>query len=326
VNNPKIIISLDFELHWGRFDKYPLETNLAYYHNTREVIPRLLELFWKNEIHATWATVGMLMAEDREELAFYSPELIPSYKNSRFSAYSWLETQDKIYKEALFAPDLVRKILETPNQELGSHSFAHYYTMEEGQTSEQWRADLRATNRLAKEKFGCTLSSLVFPRNQYSTEKLIIAQNEGYGAVRTNPKDWFWGDVQNESLIKKIFRTGDTLLPLGQRASYHPEINSDRIVELPASRLLRPYCSGSMFNGRRIDRIKGELNQAIDFGEAYHLWWHPHNFGTYPKENLKILEGLLQWVRNKMETSGLLSTNMGEAAKIYKKEILQKSS
>ncbi|HSF56002.1 MAG TPA: polysaccharide deacetylase family protein [Algoriphagus sp.] len=320
--NPALVISLDFELHWGRFDKYPLESCLGYYRNTKDVIPRLLDLFTKYEIHVTWATVGMLMAESREELEYFSPELKPSYTNRLFSAYTWVDSQKKLFKEALFAPDLVKMIIDTPNQELGSHSFAHYYSLEEGQNHKQWEADLKSANRIAFEKFGHTHYSLVFPRNQYSEKYLKVAESEGFQAVRTNPKDWFWQSVQHEKFLKKVFRTGDTLFPLGLKTSYLVDKPKNGIIPLPASRLLRPFRPNSFFNLKRIDRIKKEIETTIKFGEFYHLWWHPHNFGHYPKENLMKLEELLQWVRQKMEINGIETLSMKEAAEKCKKRAL----
>lgn len=312
---------MDFELHWGRFDKYPLEPNLAYYKATRAAIPKILDLFAQYDIHATWATVGMLMAESREEWEHYSPDVKPSFTNQLYSAYSWMKAQPRIFNEALFAPELVKLVLDTPNQELGSHSFSHYYTMAKGQRLEEWEADLVAANRIAWEKFQHIHYSLVFPRNQYSKKSLEIASEQGFGAVRTNPSDWFWKQVENENLIKKIFRTGDTLFPLGNRTSYSEVRNGEFLVHLPASRLLRPFRSGSFFNQRRIARIKEEIDTAINLGEMYHLWWHPHNFGHYPNENLQILETLLAWIKGRMETHGLESKNMKETAEIIRKEI-----
>lgn len=322
MNNSAIVISLDFELHWGRFDKYPLDTCLGYYRNTREVIPRLLDLFNKYGIHVTWATVGMLMAESREELEFYSPEIRPSYTNQIFSAYSWIDSQKKLYKEALFAPDLVKMILESPNQELGSHSFAHYYSLANGQSLEQWQADLKSANRIALDKFGHTHYSLVFPRNQYSEETLRIAGQEGFQLVRTNPKDWFWGGVEKEDLIKRAFRTGDTIFPLGFKTSYRVDGFQEGINSLPASRLLRPFRPNSLFNSQRIDRIKKEIERSLECEEIYHLWWHPHNFGHYPKENLIILEELMQWIKEKMEGFGLQSLSMKEVGEKYRNKVL----
>ncbi|NVK53935.1 MAG: polysaccharide deacetylase family protein [Flavobacteriaceae bacterium] len=287
-----------------------MASNHAYYQHTREVVPRILDLFSKYQIKATWATVGMLMCENQEEWNAYQPEELPTFKNQKFSAYHWLHTQKDLYEKDLFAPDLVNQVIHTPGQELGSHSFAHYYSMEEGQTISQWKADLRAAKKIARDKFGKNIESLVFPRNQYSEEVIQAAQQEGFYIFRTNPEDWFWKEVEKESLPKKVFRTGDTLFPLGLKTSYTPFEKEGDILRLPASRILRPYRKGSLFNGLRIARIKGEIDTAIRNKEIYHLWWHPHNFGNYPVENLKILEEFLIWIKSKVDLGDLVSESM----------------
>src|SRR5262245_13071649 len=56
-----LVISLDFELHWGVRDKRPVDG--SYRENllgAREAIPRMLDLFEEFGIAATWATVGFL--------------------------------------------------------------------------------------------------------------------------------------------------------------------------------------------------------------------------------------------------------------------------
>jgi len=315
VNQPTLVISLDFELHWGRFDKYDLESNLRYYRNTRNAIPKILELFDRYRIHATWATVGMLMAENEEELRSFSPVLLPGFTDRKYSAYQWLESQPKLYHEGLFAPELVQMIRDCPNQEVGSHSFSHYYTLESGQTIAEWREDLRASKRISMEKFGINPQALVFPRNQYSNEVIRVAGEEGFSVVRTNPKDWFWGEVEHENLLKKVFRTGDTLFNLGKRTSFERPHVFEGVNMVPASRLMRPFRNGSIFNQRRVSRIKEELGMALIKNEIYHLWWHPHNFGTYPTENLLILEELLKWIGSKKMSVGLQSLTMTEAAR-----------
>lgn len=309
-----LIISLDFELHWGRFDKYsPLEY-LTYYRNTRKAIPRILDLFDKYQIHSTWATVGMLMAENWEEWENFSPKILPHFQREKLSAYFWKDRLKSVNKDAFFAPELVKMILDAPNQELGSHTFAHYYTGVQGSTQEGFLADLEAAQNISKSKFGHELKSLVFPRNQYNQATIETAAKAGFEFVRTNPGDWFWKNTASESLMKKVFRTGDTFFPLGERTSFEkPSISGSGIVSIPASRLLRPYNRNSVFNQVRINRIKQELSEASKNSEMYHLWWHPHNFGHYPEENLKALESILMYVAELKEMTGFNSLNMEEA-------------
>ena len=75
----KLLVSLDFELFWGMLDQCALEDYQDNVLGGRTAIPKLLELFQKYGIHATWATVGFLFAESYQELQSYFPEEKPSY-------------------------------------------------------------------------------------------------------------------------------------------------------------------------------------------------------------------------------------------------------
>ena len=305
---PILLISLDFELHWGRFDKYALEDYQAYYQNTLEVIPKFLELFEKFGIHATWATVGSLLADNWEEWESFAPETRPRFENPKYSAYEW--AKNKPNQSGLFAPQLAKSVSQTPGQEVGSHTFSHYYTGLKGSDLESFKADLIASKKITEAKLGMNPISLVFPRNQYHPGYIAAAKELGFLNFRTNPLDWFWENTAEETLLKKIFRTGDTLIPLGKRTSFLPSLSKNG--EIPASRLLRPYREGSVFNKIRIDRIKSELKSACHRNEAYHLWWHPHNFGFFPDENLSILTQLLGFIQELKAEKGLISMNMNE--------------
>src|SRR5690606_4001771 len=237
MNRPIFVVSLDFELHWGRFDKTSMVGNESYYRQAREAVPKILRLFEEFEIEATWATVGMLFAANREEWCHYRPADEPGYQNSRFSPYDWL-ANNRVQDEFLFAPDLIGKILGTKGQELGSHTYSHYYTLEKGQTEQQFRQDLRAAQRIAVEKFGIGLSSLVFPRNQFNRRYMGISREEGFTAVRSNPTDWYWNDTSRETLAKKVFRTADGFFPVGHPSGFPLSSlhwRDDMPLEIPAS-------------------------------------------------------------------------------------------
>ena len=65
MQQPTLIVSLDFELYWGMQDCIELskyENNIL---GARDAIPKMLNLFEQHSIHATWATVGYLFAHDR---------------------------------------------------------------------------------------------------------------------------------------------------------------------------------------------------------------------------------------------------------------------
>ena len=322
-NQGIFIISLDFELLWGIFDKAGASYKEAYFEQTRRVIPEMLERFAKKEISATWATVGMLFAENEEEWRYYSPESLPTYRNKKLSAYEWTK-QNGIRPAVHFAPELISQIIQAPYQELGSHSFAHYYTLVRGQSPEQFRQDLRASQRIANEKFGFSLKSLVFPRNHINELYLPICLEEGYEFVRGNPQNWFWQETQHESFCKKFLRSADCFFPLGKRSSYPiTEIMAypQEPVVIPASRILRPYSNSNIaLNKARLRRILNEMEYAAISGEVYHLWWHPHNFGNKPKACLRELDEIINKYIQLHDKYGFQSINMaglGEKIQVW---------
>jgi peptidoglycan/xylan/chitin deacetylase (PgdA/CDA1 family) len=308
-----LTISLDFELLWGIFDKVGAHYNPLYFRNTRRIIPEMLQLFGQSSIEVTWATVGMLFAENEEEWEAYSPAYLPTYRDRKLSAYAWAKDHG-IRTEVHFAPELIWQILDTPGQELGSHSYAHYLTLMRGQSSEQFREDLKATQRIAMEKFNTKLESLVFPRNHMNELYLSICLDEGYNQVRGNPKNWFWQETQHENLSKKFFRSADCFYSVGPRTSYGLEeiqqFPNEPLI-IPASRILREFSiSNSLFNNKRLSRILGEMEQAAKIGEFYHLWWHPHNFGKDPKASMKELELLISHYKSLRDQYGMQSLSM----------------
>ncbi|GMQ29599.1 polysaccharide deacetylase family protein [Algoriphagus confluentis] len=318
-------ISLDFELLWGIFDKVGTRYHPEYFSNTRKVIPEMLDLYGKMGISVTWATVGMLFADNEEEWKSYSPEFLPSYRDKKLSAYAWAKAYG-LRPEVHFAPELIHQILQTPGQDLGSHTYAHYYTLMRGQSPEQFRQDLQATQKIAREKFGVSLKSLVFPRNHINELYLGICLEEGYEFVRGNPKNWFWQETQHESFSKKLFRSADCFFPLGSRSSYAEheikEFTGEPLI-LPASRILRPLSKGNrLFNHIRLSRILAEMEYAAKNGEVYHLWWHPHNFGHDPKQSMLELKKLLFHFLTLQEKYGMESLSMEELGKRVKNRLI----
>src|SRR5690554_2695997 len=320
MNKPIFIISLDFELHWGRFDKAAIKGNESYYLQARKAVPEILRLFEEFDIEATWATVGMLFAENRKEWHQYLPEDQPTYHNKKFSPYDWL-ANNGVQDEFLFAPDLIDKILHTKGQEVGSHTFSHYYTLEQGQTEQQFRQDLQAAQRIAADKFGIRLSSLVFPRNQFNSRYMGISREAGFTAVRSNPSDWYWNDTSSETLTKKVFRTADVFFPVGHPSSFSWSAllwSEDMPLEIPASRFLRPYSDFELLNRVKAARLKKEMTRSAKKAEIYHLWWHPHNHGRRLEESLKFLRKVLEHFSQLRDKYGMMSCNMASVERLVK--------
>jgi hypothetical protein len=316
------IISLDFELHWGGFEKWDIENYRTYFLNTRQIIPEMLKLFEQFDVHVTWATVGLLFHEDYNSLKAHLPTEQPSYADTRLSAYKYMKHsgigENEVEDPFHYALSLIRKIINTPNQELASHTFAHYYCNESGQTVQQFSADLQAA-QTAAAGINRKLTSLVFPRNQFNDQYLKACYEAGFTAVRSNPGDWFWNiETHQETFWKRINRGLDAYFPLGNRNTFKSEDIKARQgfpVCIPASRLLRPYRPKELFlNKLKIARITSEMTRAAKAGEVYHLWWHPHNFGHYPSQSLRDLKKILEHYDYCRKTYAMQSMSMGELA------------
>ncbi len=320
--NSIFTISLDFELHWGGFEKWPLDdAKKQYFLHTRKLIPQLLDLFEQHEVHVSWATVGLLMHENKQQIETDSPELKPTYTQKELSAYDFIqnigigenENEDPFH----YADSLIQEIVKRKGQELSSHSFAHYYCNEAGQNTEQFDADCKAINKAAG-LYGKSLKSLVFPRNQFNADYLKVCKANGIEIIRSNPVDWWWNTADgalNESKWKRLNRGLDAYFNIGGKTSYTIEAIQKRegVYLLPASRLLRPYNPKESFlNQRKIKRIKKEMTIAARNNEFYHLWWHPHNFGNHSEENMSGLKEILSHFSFLQKEYGMESLNMGE--------------
>ena len=313
-----LAVSLDFELFWGVQDKRTLDDYGRNILGAREAIPRMLELFERYGVHATWATVGLLFFDDKEELLQYLPKARPSYANPRLSPYPRIarigrnERQDPYH----YSLSLVRRIQNCPHQEIGTHTFSHYYCLEDGQTPETFRADLDAARRSAA-RLGIALRSLVFPRNQFSDTYLSICLDAGIEAVRGNQSVWWFrsrGEA-DERLIKKTCRRLDHYLPLSGHNGVTPEVDRLGIINIRSSRFLLPAPTRSRIFGSLCQRrIERSMRNAARTGQVFHLWWHPHNFGSHVDDNIAMLRTIMERYRALSEEQGMISRTMGEIA------------
>jgi len=312
-----LVISLDFELVWGLFDHITIQDKIAYFDNTLKVIPRLLDTFEKNNIRVTWAAVGMLFNENWEEWYANQPSLLPTYENQELNPYGYGEQHTKTgFDRFFFAPQLIKSIQSVKGQEIGSHTYSHYYCLEKGQTQAQFDADLQQAVSIAN-KFSIKMESLVFPRNQFNESYLAVCQKNQIKTVRTNPNVWYWDANIPDTIFTKLTRTSDAYLPLGKKSYKADSIQSSVVVGQPASRFLRPQHSQTVLNTARVHRIKNEIIQAAKNGEVYHLWWHPHNFGIDPEGALKALNEIIQVFQKCQQTYGMESLTMRELAAPY---------
>ena len=60
----------------------------------------------------------------------------------------------------------------------------------------------------------------------------------------------------------------------------------------------------------RLQRIVQEMTHAAKNGAIYHLWWHPHNFGTHPQESMAALQTIVAAYQTLAATYGFQSQSM----------------
>lgn len=285
----------------------------------RQAIPAMLDLFREYEIHATWATVGLLFFSNKQEMIRGCPQLKPAYANSELSPYGNVDSvgPDEAQDPYHFGHSLIQMVRGCTGQEIGSHTFSHYYCLEPGQTEAAFRADLQAANRAA-QALGLEIQSLVFPRNQINTAYLKICAESGIKCYRGTEKAWFYsgGALERESIVTRAHRLFDSYANISGHNTYTLERNRD-ILNLPASRFLRPHNRGlAMFDGLKFHRISSGIRDAAQKAKIYHLWWHPHNFSIYLSENILFLRRILNFVAEMRDKHGMQSLNMGETSRL----------
>jgi len=309
-----LIVSLDFELFWGMLDCSTLEAYGPNVLGGRTAIPKLLDLFRKYDIHATWATVGFLFAKDYEELHRYFPEenSLPTYADGALMPYPLFEEIGKNETDApcFYGESLVRLVSQSPGQEIGSHTFSHYYCREQGQTPEQFAADMRAAKRIAADH-GYDVTSVILPRNQCEPEYTEVLRQLGFTAYRDEENDWIHEKIAIRPL-KRLLRLMDVYFPLTGLGGYVPK-NEDGIWNLVGSRMYKPILKPLRFLERvKLLRIKQQMHHAAKHGLTFHLWWHPHNIGVMTEEHLKQLEEIFGYYARLREKYGMESLNMRE--------------
>lgn len=317
-----LLVSLDFELFWGMLDQCPLEQYQENVLGGRQAIPELLKLFQKYDIHATWATVGFQFAGNYQELKDFFPEehLRPAYDKAGLDPYEWFEKigADEQSAPCFYAGSLLKKIAATPGQEIGTHTFCHYYCREKGQTPAQFAADLSAAKAIARAK-GYPVTSVVLPRNQCEPEYTEILRNLGFTAYRDEENDWIHKRIHIRPLLRAL-RLADVYLPLTGQGGYIPK-NEKGIWNLAGSRMYKPvFPPLRVLEGLKLHRIKAQMRHAAKHGLTFHLWWHPHNIGVRTREHLGQLEEIFRYYQRLQKEYGMESRNMGEVAQQAEQE------
>jgi len=320
IGNGALVISLDFELHWGVRDHRPLDAAerrrlLA----ARAVVPEILHAFREHAVRATWATVGLLFARTRDEAEACRPRIVPKYERRELNPYSESLGRDEEDDPFHFAPSLIRAIAQQPGQEVGSHSYSHYYSLEAGQSEGEFKADVASAKRIA-ENSGYRLRSYVFPRNQVCSGYLPALAAAGFSSYRGTEQAASKAPVpfsEQRRLWSRALRLTDAYWDVNGPQTCEWPRGGGPIAPAPvavaASRYLRPFTPAlRALEGVRLKRIAQAMKQAAREKRIFHLWWHPEDFAPHPGRNLEFLQRVLDTFEECRRECGMVSLSMGD--------------
>lgn len=317
-NTGAFVISLDYELFWGVWDVATKEKYGAHILGVQKVIPALLKSFENYNLKATFATVGILFAKDKEELTGFIPSTKPAYSKAEYNVYTnefnniGNNEKDDPYHFGYSCFEMIR---QSPH-EMATHTFSHYFCLEEGQSAEEFDADIKAAVKIA-EANNVQISSVVFPRNQINEAYLPVLANNGILVYRGNPESWIYKPRKFSAEVPfiRLCRLLDTYFPVSGNNTFALTKNAGLPVNIPASRFLKPYNKNlAWLEKLKLKRIMNEMTYAAKKKELYHLWWHPHNFGVNIKENIDNLTVLLKHYQFLHTKYGFTNLTMKEAA------------
>jgi peptidoglycan/xylan/chitin deacetylase (PgdA/CDA1 family) len=309
-----LVISIDFELHWGVRERPldgPYRANLA---GVPQSVRRTLDLFREFEVRGTWATVGFLFAESRKQMLTYSPTVRRRYRATQLDPYQEATGEGEADDPFHFGASLVREIASTVGQEVATHTYSHFYCLEPGEDVDiAFQADLESARRIMRDTLGREPRSIVFPRNRHNPRFDGILRSAGIDCYRGNPSAWMWRPPRSvaQNRLARAARLLDAYVPVAGDHSFAwedvPQQNG--MFNVPASFLVRPLSSG--LRGWRIRRA---IRHAARKGRIIHLWWHPHNFGVRTEENMAALRAILRTFDDCRRRYGMESLTMSEVA------------
>lgn len=317
----RLVISLDFEMCWGMADVAKISELAPVMQRVHSVVPRLVALFEKYGIHATWATVGALMAKDRAEFLRYLPTDIPAQTRLILEKTGLMPEDNKKMcpREILFAPELVELVSNSEGQEIATHTYSHYYCNRKESKPSEFSAEIESALNLAADK-GLAVESAVFPRNQVADEFISAMCEVKKLAFRGNENSWINSLQAKKPKLGTLLWYIDNYIPLQRRTSYKlSEIFDRGILNIRNSRFFKPFRPKYKFAEKlKLFHYKREMLRAAKKGEIYHMYWHPHNFALDTEINFAQMEELLEYYARVCKKYGMKSRNMREVAEEYR--------
>lgn len=305
-----LTISIDYEFAWGLAD-HPLGPEVRErVAGEIEITERLLALFDKYEVPATWAVVGHLL----EKTCLFDGTLPhPEYPRPIHAGESrdWFAghpPQDD-YSDPLWfdSERLILKIIRSnAGHELASHSYAHI--IYNAASEEAVRADLRNVENVHQAS-NLPVRSFIFPRNAEAHHELVKAH--GFTSYRGNTVRWY---EKLPSILGMVMRRVHYFWPSAR--TVRPSMGEAGLVNVPESMLLlsRNGLRKLITKGVMRRKLIAGLRAAARRGEVFHLWFHPSNFWYETDTQFELLECVFSEASRLQKEGVLYSMPMGAVA------------
>jgi hypothetical protein len=255
------MFTLDTEIAWGMKGDKNWQKE---FENTRQVVDGLLKLLDKYQISATWAFVGELMREGDDRL-YHAPEMLKSVMDC-----------------------------STP-QEIGCHSFSHPVMDDAAFMADDMDKELSSCVETAKS-VGVELKSFVFPQNKIA--HIDRLSRFGFVCYRGKDKSWY---AKFPKFLNKLAHVVDEYLLIAPPTG--TPVRRGEVLEIPGGYFYphkRGWAKLLPVSFRVRKAVKG-LRKASDKRQIFHLWTHPFNLASDPKELLHGLETIFKEVAQMRE-------------------------
>lgn len=296
-------ISIDYESAWGYADHDLSDADKKRIEEEGFNVRRLILLFEKYNVPATWAVVGHLI--DRG-CPWDNGTPHPEYKRPVHEGEKkdWFrdhppkhEYTDPLWYDTENLIGMVRN--SSAKHDIGSHSYAHVLYDEKCTSEESIKADLKNLGRVHRVH-DVPLTTFIFPRNIEGYHRLL--KINGFTTYRGNSPKWY--DKYN-GLRKRLYHLLDYMSPKARTVL--PDLNTFGLVNIPDCMLLlgRNGLRKIVRSNHIIRKAKNSLKQAAKKKEVFHLWFHPSNFSYDTETQFGIFETILEEA-TKLRDTGVL--------------------
>lgn len=303
-------ISIDTELVWGRVHMSNIDSFVEKAQQERLIIKRILKLFKKYNIHATWAVVGHLFLSSCDQK--HSEIIRPKYPWLQHDWFSHDPGTDVTTNPEWYGPDIVRAIQNEKNQEIGSHSFAHVLFNEKGMTKAAADSDLKQWTKVTKPFNLGKTTSFVYPQNKIEFTDLL----KKYGFVAYRDKDIHWYEGLPK-VMQTVCATIDLFMPT---SAHNSTVKLKRdLVRIPSSfyfpsgRGIRKFIPSRV----RANKAIRSIDNAINNSSIFHMWFHPTDLVDDQEKLFSDLECVLEYASKKRRDGKIQFMNMKEITQLY---------